>query len=574
MSNLSFHQRFVSIFVLMFFTTCLLAGQPAEAQADTVKNKSPFPVKYRSIADEKILLKTLTLAPVYDNTNGIYANPIQKLLVDLLQTDKSWGYAEIIGHDENKFIESYDINPNDVLDVLNKTEAQGLLTAFITKGPRGINVKLKLFTHDEGFILSEESLEDLNTFEISKLREQVAQMYQNLKNKLPYRGYVLSRRGLDVTVSIGKVNGIKVGQELTLAQIIKLNRHPKLKILVGVEKEIIAKVVVTKADDYLSFGKITFEKETGVVDVGTKVLPTEFVAYPRPILNKEGTVVGDATVGSKDNSIEPLPKDKDYIAKNAPVVYDEEQESTATEEYRTELFDRHNSLGLVTAQGSIAQFKETNNLQSGTNPSASQGFAPGIFVGAQIYVIKNTFVEANWQSHNFSVTNSLTGSLPFSLSYNYTKTSFALGYDYMFEEEENADGIQFTGTLGFTNFSTDVDNSSPPAFTSTQTSALNLSARASMNVSEQMPLKIGGRFDLYLSPRFSENPVNSGSASVNLTSFGFFGIYKLNDKYNLRGDLTLTNINSRFSGTGTRPNPAGSGSQSIMTQQFGIEYLF
>ena len=573
MSNLLFHKRSFGLLQILVLITFLVVSQTTLAQSDTVKNKSPFPVKYRSIADEKILLKTVTLAPVYDNTNGIYANPIQKLLVDLLQSDKSWGFAEIKGHDENKFIESYDINPNDVLDVLTKTQAQGLLTAFITKGPRGINVKLKLFTHDEGFILSEESLEDLNTFEIAKLREQVTLMYQNLKNKLPYRGYVLSRRGLDVTVSVGKVNGIKVGQELTLAQIIKLNRHPKLKILVGVEKEIIAKVIVTKADDYLSFAKITFEKETGVVDVGTKVLPTEFVAYPRPILNKEGTVVGDATYGSKDNSLEPLPKQSNDVAKNAPVVYDEEQPA-ATEEYRSELFDRHNSLGSVVAQGSIAQFKETNNLQSGVNPSATQGFAPGVFLGAQIYIIKNTFVEANWQSHNFSVSNGLSGSVPFSLSYNYTKTSFALGYDYLFEDEDNADGIQFTGTLGFTNFSTDVDNSTPTAFTSTKTSSLNLSARASMNISEELPLKIGGRFDLYLSPRFSESPVNSGSASVNLTSFGFFGIYKLNDKYNLRGDLSLTSINSRFSGTGTRTNPAGSGNQEIMTQQFGIEYLF
>jgi hypothetical protein len=574
MSNLLFHQRLISIFVPLFFATSLFTSHLAKAQVDTVKNKSPFPVKYSSIADEKILLKTITLAPVYDNTNGIYSKPIQKLLVDLLQSDKSWGFAEIKGHDENKFIENYDINQNDVLDVLNKTEAQGLITAFITKGPRGINVKLKLFTHDEGFILFEESLEDLNAFEISRLREQVILMYQNLKNKLPYRGYVLSRRGLDVTVSLGKINGVKVGQELTLAQIIKLNRHPKLKILVGVEKEIIAKVVVTKADDYLSFAKITFEKETGVVDVGTKVLPTEFVTYPRPVLNKEGTVVGDAIFGGKNNTLEPISKEPDNIAKNPTAVYDEEQEPTATEEYRTELFDRHNSLGVLTAQGSIAQFKETNNLQSGVNPTASQGFAPGIFVGAQIYVIKNTFVEANWQTHNFSVSNSLSGSVPFSLSYNYTKTSFALGYDLMFEEEENIDGIQFTGTVGFTNFSTDVDNSSPPAFTSTKTSGLNLSARALMNVSNEMPLKIGGRFDLYLSPSFSENPVNSGSASVNLTSFGFFGIYQLNDKYNLRGDLTLTNINTRFSGTGNRPNPAGSGSQEIMTQQFGLEYLF
>ena len=174
-------------FVLAFILT--VAGTLAQAQdgAATAKNKSPFPVKYRSLVDQNILIKTVTLAPVYDNVNGIYSKPIQKLLIDLLQSDKAWGYAEIVGA-ENKFIENYDLNPNDVLESLTKTNAQGLLTAFITKGPRGLSAKLKLFTHDEGLILLEESVDDFNAFEVSKLRNQFVQMYTNLKNKLPYRG--------------------------------------------------------------------------------------------------------------------------------------------------------------------------------------------------------------------------------------------------------------------------------------------------------------------------------------------------------------------------------------------------
>ena len=558
------------LFRFLFLVLIFLTSITTQAQSDSVKNKSPFPVKYRSIADELILLKTITLAPVYDNQSGIYAKPVQSLLTEILQSDKAWGYAEIVGHDQNKFIESYDTNPNDVLEVLAKTKAQGLITAFVTKGPRGISAKLKLFTHDQGLLLAEESIEDSDTFEVAKVRAAFVKMYQNLKNKLPYRGYVLSRRGLEVTVSVGTVNGVKKGQELTIAQIIKINRHPKLSILIGVEKEIIAKVVVTKADPYLSFAQITFEKETGVLTTGAKVLPTDFISYPLPQLNAAGNVVGDKATSDK-NTDAGAEQNAQAAYENAISTSDDDSQQTT--ERRSFLFERHNSLGVFTAQGSIAQFQETNNLSSGNSPTGKQSFAPGLFVGGQLYVIKDTFVEAGLLYHVFSVSNSLTGSVPYSLGYTYTKLNLGFGYDYNFEDDE--DQIQFTGVVGLTDITSTVDDSSPTAITSTKVSALTLSARASMVIGEETPFTLGGKFDIYLSPSLSESPVNSGSAGVNMTSFGFFGTYDLNEKYRLRGDLTLFNLNSRFNGAGaTRADVAGSGKQELMTQQFGIEYLF
>ncbi len=386
-------------FIVALIPVFLLFAEPGAAQS-SAKNKTPFPVKYTSKADQNILLRTITLAPVYDNLNGIYAKPVQKLLVDLLQTDKAWGFAEIVGHDQNKFIENYDLYPDDVLDVLSKTNAQGLLTAFITKGPRGLNAKLKLFTHDQGLLLAEESIEDTATFEISKLRQQFVQMYQSLKNKLPYRGYVLSRRGLDVTISLGAINGVKAGQELTLAQIIKLNRHPKLKFLVGVEKEIIAKVIVKKADTYLSFAQITFEKETGVVDIGAKVLPTDFISYPLPEINKEGEVVGEKKTANSAPVNESKPTEE---SQPSPA---EDQQTVAN---REELLDRHNSLGIFTAQGVITQYSETNSMINGTEASSTQSFAPGVNLGVLMYIQNGFFGEASYQTSSFSISNDLAG---------------------------------------------------------------------------------------------------------------------------------------------------------------------
>jgi hypothetical protein len=566
-------------FIFTYLAALILFGASYRAHAEdstSAKNKSPFPVKYRSLVDQNMLIKTVTLAPVYDNMNGIYSKPIQKLLVDLLQSDKAWGYAEIVGS-ENKFIENYDLNPNDVLEALSKTNAQGLLTAFITKGPRGLSAKLKLFTHDEGHILLEESIDDFNAFEVSKLRYQFVQMYMNLKNKLPYRGYVLSRRGQDVTVSVGTLNGVKVGQELTLAQIIKLNRHPKLKILIGVEKEIIAKAVVTKADEYLSFAQITFEKETGVVDTGAKVLPVGFISYPQPKLNSEGGVIGDTKAVAAPSTV------ADDKPKDLPSTSNENQTSTEeatnngdadTSEYRQEVLDRHNSMGSVRLQAVITQYRESAGAKPGSQTvDSSQSFAPGLNVGGHYNIYQDIFAEAAYQQNSFSLGNGLSGSTPSNIGMSYSKLSAFIGYDYNFSEEEDEDAITFTGLLGFAQHTTKADTSSPTAFTSANINSMVIKLRASLPITETLPLTIGGQFELALSPTYSDSP-SSGSGSSSLSSFGFFASYKLTDKFNLIGDLNLTSINTNFSGNATRTNPVSNSKIELTNQQVGVEYLF
>lgn len=545
----------------------LFFGVFAHAQATTTtKNKSPFPVKYISQIDQKIMLKSITLAPVYDNVRGIYAEPIQKLLIDLLQSDKVWGYSEFPDINTKIFIEKYDSQPNDVLDVLGKTKAQGLLTAFIAKGPRGINAKLKLFTHDQGLILIEDSFQDINTFEISKLREMFVQMYHNIKSKLPYRGYVLSRRGIDVTLNLGSMNGIKPGQELILAQLLKLNRHPKLKLMIGAEKEIIAKLKVTKVEPYLSFAQIIFEKESGVVDIGAKVLPSDYVAYPVPKINEEGIVIGDTPADPKGfvppTEAERLPKPAEELGADLKAQ-------------KSRLLDRENSFGIFTAQGLITQYSESTQLVSGVNPNSSNSFAPGLSLGLQLYFMKRLFfTDISTQISSFSGTNSLAGSTPNQLSFTLTRYTALIGMDYMLDDASSANSIKLSGALGFASTKTGVSTSTPTSLTSTQTDGFLVQAKASMPWSTESGLNIGGRLELFLSPRFSESPVNSGSAKVNITSLGLFGIYPYSDKINIRADFGISNISVSFSGAASRANPSVSTSIQTLNEQIGIEYLF
>lgn len=546
---------------LCTFLLIILLDPISNAQTEvSAKNKNPFPSKYTSQIDQKITLKTITLAPVYDNLNGVYADPIQKLLVDLLQNDKSWGYAEFPDFSKKIFIEKFDSEPNEVLDVLSKTSAQGLLTAYITKGPRGITARLKLYTQDEGFLFLEETFEDLQAFEISKIREQFTKMYRNIKNKLPYRGYVLSRRGLDITLSLGAKHGVKLSQELTLAQILKLSRHPKLKELVGVEKEIIAKAKVTQVEDYLSFAQITFEKEPGVVEVGAKVLPTEFISYPLAQLNESGSVIGDtpteSTASETLKKIENMPETPRESYQPDEVAY---------------VSSHGTSQGIFTMQGMFTQYRETTTLAAGGDVNSANSFTPGVSMGLQFYPLQsNLFYTLKAQISNFEGGNSVTGSTPTRLNYTFERYFGALGYDMTLQEIGEAP-INLTALIGLTSIKTDVSNSTPTALTSTQTSSVTVQLKASIPVDT---FTLGGSLDFHLSPTFSESPVNSGSAKSSITALGFFGIYPINEQFNLRADLSFLNLSANFSGTGTRSNAATSTSIQVLNEQIGIEYLF
>lgn len=556
MNNTSVFFRLVAVGLLSLFSGVFVNSTALAQSSDEIKNKTPFPVRYTSEVDQKILIKTLVLAPVYDNVGGVYAKPIEKLLTDMLKSDKVWGYAEFPKTQGNVFIEQFDTESDRVLSVLNQAQAQGLLTAFITKGPKGLTARLKLFTQDQGYLLLEESFQDQEAFEIPVLREKFAEMYRDIKNKLPYQGYVLSRRGLDVTLNVGQINGVQVGQELTLAQIIKINRHPKLKFMVGVEKEIIARVQITKVDSFLSFAQIIFEKETGVVEAGSKVLPTDFVSYPLPKINPAGDVIGD-TPSHRTQSVNP------EVPEVTPPAEAAKQTSSTTGDSGTE----QQKLGVITAQGVFSQLKESVVPVTGNNFELSKGWTPGIYLGAQLYYSENLFIDFNTQYLNFTTENPVFGATGSKIGYSYFRLTGAFGYDFILDN-----GPVLTAAVGFSSIQTKVSQSAPRVLTDTNIDAAALQLRAAIPVNE---FTLGAKMDFNFAKKVSQSPVTSGDTSSTITSIGVFGSYPIMPDLRGRIDLYMNKINSEFTGgTVTNTNPARSGTIELTNLQAGVEYTF
>ncbi|MBC7466393.1 MAG: hypothetical protein H7256_10405 [Bdellovibrio sp.] len=535
----------------MFFV--FFAGTYAVAQSapEVTKNKRPFPVKYTSEVDQKLSLHTITLAPVYDNVNRIYAEPIQKLLIELLQNDKVWGYSAFPDLNKKIFVETYDSKPQEVLDILNQTKTQGLLTAIITKGPAGMSIKLKLYTADQGLLFAEETFQDQSTFEIPKLREQVVTLYHNLKNKLPYRGFVLSRRGLDVTLNAGEKNGLVVGQEVALAQILKINRHPKLKYMVSTEKEIIGKLQITKVEPYLSFAQITFEKENGVVEVGAKLLPNDFIAYPLPVLNKDGDVVDDKLSNSIASTFETRKKETK--------VGDKVTETT--------MAHAGPQVGKFLLQGGFSQFSESANLTTGESPSASQSMAPTINLGLELWTTPNWFVSFELLQAIFKASNGLNGSSPEDLNYSYSKYSGSIGYYFLLNKDDDKTP-KIGGQVGYASMKKDVTDTNPRAFTSSTTSGFLVKVNGAFPLRDY-PVELGASFDIFLSPSTTESPAGAGSSSSRINAFGFNASYETSPSLSYRFDINFDQIQ-----TDTTGGDATSSTEKMTNVLFGIEYSF
>lgn len=244
---------------MQILTRCLLLVITFLSSQTWAQSSSSFV----SSVDQDLTIKKVTVVPFTDNLQGIYSKPLYKKFKGLVDADPLWSYQDFPEEPTTTLID-FEEDTNSAKAVLAKTSADGFFSFRITKGPRGLNGKLTFFAGKSGLPLIQEDLRDYPKFEISEVERQLEDMYTKIKSQLPYRGLILSRRGQEVTINIGHKNGLKKGDELTIIQLLQVNRHPKLKILVSSEKEIMGRVKVFKIDNNLSFAHIIFEREPGL----------------------------------------------------------------------------------------------------------------------------------------------------------------------------------------------------------------------------------------------------------------------------------------------------------------------
>ncbi len=501
----------------------------------------------KNSVDSSISIKTVIVSPIFDNVSQIYAKPLTSQLRNIVAEDHQWdlrSWPEAIKNSP----EDFEDHPESVRAALKKASADAMISTRLTKGPRGISIRMNLFLARDGLLLSQENLTDYAGFEITDLRNQLITQYGKLKAKLPYSGVILSRKGQQITVNMGAQQGVRENSEVSVIQVIKLDRHPRFKFVVTSEKEIIGRIHIDKVEEDLSFGTLILERTENVVQPGMKLIPINFVAYPGAIKGGDGKAVNQMNQ-RPDSQLSLGDHPREWVPQNAPTL---------------------GKVGLMIGLGSYAL---SNTLSTVGAVESAANIAPSIHVNGELWLTTNWFVDFGLKQYVFSVDNSYPGSRPSRLSVSTMSSSVNVGYNFLMADQFFGPKFQLSG--GFMKVSSVIDSSSPTAFTSMNFGGMSLGFGGSFPVSQETPVILGAKMLYFLTNTFNESPVTSGDSSAGkITTFSFYGTYQMSEHINIKSELMYDLYSATFSGPGTRPNTASSASHTLTTLAGGIEYLF
>lgn len=531
--------RFLSILALC----CLYYFSP-EAYSQSIK--------YVNSLDVETTVTNVAIYPVIDNTKGIYSAPAQIALQDSLKADSQWSSGVIDSKTKIVTPEELEDDALTVKKILNSNGINGLITLRISKTSVGFNFKMNLFSGPQGKLLLTETLEDYQGFSVDDISEQVRNLYKKIKQRLPYDGLITSRKGQLVTVNLGTADAVNVGDNLTIFQIVKIERHPKFNFIVRTEKEILGRLVVSKADTNLSFASIVMERDPQVIDVGMKVSRVGFVKYNEVGLDKEGNMkpeLNDRLDGDLSFGNQP----KEWLPATKPTF---------------------GSASLLLNIGSYS-INDTV-VDSQVPPLSTQGnLVPSMHLDSQIWLTKNWFVGFDLRQFIFSASNPRSESAPKKLNVQTTNTSVSAGYYFLMTDDFFGPKFHLGG--GYSQFKAAVDGSEPLALTSLDFSGFTLKFGGSFVTDPiEFPLTLeAGMIYYFWNPSVAESPVTSGSSkSANAASFYVNGKYPLTLRMDFKAELVYDSYGASFSGTGSRPTPSSGVTHTATSLGAGIQFYF
>lgn len=496
---------------------------------------------YVSRVDEELTIREWTFLPLVDNTGGVYAKPLTDRLRELMESAREFSFQASPGVSPVEAPEVFEENPKAAIEFMRKNSVDAFVTGRIARGPQGFTVRLALFSGKDGLPVAIESKTGIRNFEISSLKSDLEEVFRALKRKIPYRGVVLSRRGTEVTLNLGDRDGLRPGQEILAIQLTQVQRHPRFGFIVGVEKEIMGKIRITKTDDSLSFGSIVSERSPGLVKPGFKLTVDEFVDYgAKPgLTDREDSAVA---FGSDPREWRPL---------DPP------------------------SFGKVALMVGLGDYSISNNLASSGSVSGRNSMVPSMHVEGEMWLSAHWFLGLELHQYVTKIDNGLAGSSPGSLNLQTLELELVGGYNILVSEQFWGPKLQLM--FGINQMDSKIDDSTPTALTSNKFGgmAFGVAGSVPMGTTSPFPVTLGGKFMYYWNPSFSEAPVTSGSsASSRISTFSLFGEYQAAERLAYRGELSFKQYGASLSGSGSRFDSATSVGHAMTTLAGGVVFLF
>lgn len=498
--------------------------------SSTVFAQAGVSVQFKSADDELLNIQNVAITNVIDNVNGVYSKTLTEWLTKKIEDDHQWNPISF-----NRVLKTDYLEPDEASKIMSETKSQAVITSRVLRGPQGLSIRMTLYVGSEGYPLVQEGKVTSKSDSLDDIKKEYSNIYEIVHNRLPMDGEILSRNGNDVTINVGQNWRLKAGQSVDAVQILKIQRHPKHRFMVGAEKAILGKIKITKVDDYLSFGKITFEKEPNVLRVETKILAARAVNYPTG-----DEKVNDPNFGENPSEWVPTPPPQ---------------------------------FGKLTILAGIGSYSQNATLQTYGGISASSPISPTIKLDSELWLNQDWYMQFATMQSALTLSNPISSDSPGNLNTTLSSYTIAGGYNWLLGPDFFGPKMQFS--FGLHQWTSDPADSAPiGAFTRMQFGGMYLGFQGTFGLSEHSPWDIGAQFKFYLTKNVSESPSSGNSNSINMIDFSLMAKYRKSVRMSYVGYLIFENYSAEFSGSSSRPDPARKVSHKNNQLLLGLEYAF
>ena len=501
---------------------------------------------FKSQIDAAMTVKSVSVLPVVDNTDGVYSHLVEEEMRKHITKDHKYNFLELNYSGPILSPRVLMENPDEVKKILSGTNSDAVLSGRVSKTEEYILIEMALFSRANGKAIAIEEVKKEDRFESERIRELVREKVRQLFDRLPYSGIVLSRQNTRVTVNLGLADGVSEGQVVTAILIVDEKRHPKFGFLVSTEKEILGKIRLEKVEETLSFGNIISERAKGTIDKNTKIEKTDFVEYTGggyltdPSSDPTSPAKDKITFGKNPNHWVPL---------NPPTF---------------------GKVGMALGLGS---YTSNADLESSGAVQAQANIFPQVSLNGELWITPSLNATAELRQGVINIDNPLSGSEPDTLNVSISQYSLLLGYYILIHGDFFGPKVNFQG--GFSKYTRFVDSSNPLALTSTTYSGFLFAIDGSLPIDLQEKITLGATVKLFVNPSLSESPATSGEDSENrINTFSLYAKYKWTERIRFKGSADFEVYSSSFTGSGTRAENAENTSERIITFNGGLEYFF
>tara|TARA_B100001248_G_scaffold262484_1_gene258747 strand:- start:7987 stop:9543 length:1557 start_codon:yes stop_codon:yes gene_type:complete len=503
--------------------------------------------EYVSEIDKKMDFQSISLLPVTDNVNFIYANPAENFLRDQLKNNHHWDFSDQTSIGTLLTPNELENNQAEVRRMCDAIQTDTLLAARLVKNPQAMDITMSMFSCYDGLLFAKEQNPSFGKFANKDILKELHRLLDKVLNRVPFHGRVLSRNGIKVTLDLGTNDGIKVDDTVNAIQLIEAKRHPRFHFLISTKKQVLGIIKIRKVDRTISFGVIESEASKNIIQRGSKLDALKFIRYRTE--NAYNLYEVDEISGRDDAKM---------VFGNNPSNWKPAAPPT---------------IGAVAVKFGLGTYDYGIALDSGSIEGESS-FYPSLQVNGELWLSPEWAVEGTLRQGIVNVDNPLAGSSPDELSITTTKIELRGVYNFLLYDDFFGPKLQLIG--GFTNYITAVDGSSPVSLTDTKYSGIHLGFRGSVPFGRKNEFNGGAELAFFLTNDFSESPVTSGGGDdATISSFRFFLDYYWNQNMQLVGDFQIDSLQSDYSGAGSRTNgTATSSDQNSFILSGGVKYLF